>query len=168
MSLALRRADPVRLRVAAPWTLATGRGSAASGLADSVAGGGADPSRLWARLPVTSPSRPRPLDGVAHHGGHSPAGRPLPDIRESARPLRHSRLGPHAYKFGSIRGELYWPTESPRWAGRVPCRAIPMNKRTLPDQSPGRSSRRLKRVCLPPESSSQCQRVALETCVLAR
>ena len=54
---------------------------------------------------------PTQTEGVAHHGGHSPgvspAGKPLPEIRESARPLRHSRPGPHAYKFGSIRGELY-------------------------------------------------------------
>ena len=54
---------------------------------------------------------PTQTEGVAHHGGHSPgvspAGEPLPDIRESARPLRHSRPGPHAYKFGSIRGKLY-------------------------------------------------------------
>ena len=56
---------------------------------------------------------PTQTEGVAHHwhGGHSPgvspAGEPLPDIRESARPLRHSLPGPHAYKFGSIRGKLY-------------------------------------------------------------
>ena len=120
---------------------------------------------------------PTQTEGIAHHGGHSPAGKPLPDIRESARPLRHSRLGPHAQtgKFGSIRGEYSYTcilAHSVSVLGGPAvcrtCRAILMKKRTLPNQSPGRSSRRLKRVCLPPESPSQCQRVALGICVLAR
>ena len=50
--------------------------------------------RVAFKLGPADDSEPLPTqtEGVAHHGGHSPAGKPLPDIRESARPLRHSRL----------------------------------------------------------------------------
>jgi hypothetical protein len=123
----------------------------------------------WARL--ASPSRPRPRGSPTTAGTHLESHQPASPYPTSASPRGHcgtaylDRMLTSSVAFG----ESYTSPLSVL-GGPAVCRVglFPRNKRTLPDQSPGRSSRRLKRAVLPPESSSQCQRVALETCVLAR